>query len=237
MPPRHGRYGIDAPYVPAMMALGALACFGLDLLPSLHGLWISGAIIAAMLALYLHTSLRGKFAAWSQVLERAGLRGDEHLLDLGCGRGAVLLMAAQRLPRGQATGIDIWSGRDQSGNAIERTRRNAELEGVAERVTLQTADMRELPFADGSFEVIVSSLAIHNIPVAGQRQRAIDEAWRVLRPCGRLLLADMRHTGAYAQRLQVLGATGLHVRSLGWRTWWGGPWLPTRLVEAVKPGA
>jgi arsenite methyltransferase len=44
-------------------------------------------------------------------------RTDEQILDMGCGRGAVLLMAASFLNEGKATGVDIWSTSDQSGNA------------------------------------------------------------------------------------------------------------------------
>src|SRR4029450_14051737 len=91
----------------------------------------------------------GKSAVWSELFDRLDLKGDERLLDIGCGRGAVLLMAAKRLPRGRAVGVDLWSTTDQSGNAEQVTRRNAALEGVAERVELHTADMRQLPFDDG----------------------------------------------------------------------------------------
>jgi arsenite methyltransferase len=45
-------------------------------------------------AIYLDTTLCGKFTVWSRLLDRLGLRGDERVLDLGCGRGAVLLAAA-----------------------------------------------------------------------------------------------------------------------------------------------
>src|ERR1700685_119252 len=100
---------------------------------------------------YLYTTRAGKFAVWADLLDRVELKGDERLLDVGCGRGAVLLMAAQRLPRGRAVGIDVWSTTDQSGNAEESPRRNAALEGVADRIELRTADMRQLPFDDGSF--------------------------------------------------------------------------------------
>jgi hypothetical protein len=66
-------------------------------------------------------------------------------------------IAAQCLPRGRAVGVDVWSTTDQSGNAEQVTRQNAALEGVAERVELHTADMRQLPFDDGSFDVVLSA--------------------------------------------------------------------------------
>src|SRR5205823_14403688 len=103
---------------------------------------------------YVYTTRAGKFAVWAELLDRLGLNGDERLLDIGCGRGAVLLMAAQRLPRGRAVGVDVWSTTDQLGNAEQVTRQNAVFEGVAERVELHTADMRQLPFDDGSFDVV-----------------------------------------------------------------------------------
>ena len=57
-------------------------------------------------------------------------------------RGAVLVAVARRLTTGRVTGIDLWSTHDQSGNARDVTLRNAPLEGVADRVTIQTGDMR-----------------------------------------------------------------------------------------------
>src|SRR5262245_65623978 len=104
--------------------------------------------------MFVYATRAGKFAVWAELLDRLELKGDERLLDIGCGRGAVLLMAAQCLPRGRAVGVDVWSSTDQSGNAEEVTRQNAALEGVAECVELHTADMRQLPFDDDSFDVV-----------------------------------------------------------------------------------
>lgn len=69
------------------------------------------------------------------------------------------------------------------------TRRNAQAGGVADRVELHTADMTQLPFPDDSFDIVTSALAVHNIPTASGRRRALDAAIRVLRPGGRLLMA------------------------------------------------
>lgn len=231
---RNGRYGIDAPYAPAMMIAAAVICIGLIVFAHIFQLWITVAILLGMAGVYLHTTRRGKFQVWRNLLAGAAIRGDERVLDLGCGRGAVLLMAAEYLPRGQAVGVDIWSNKDQSGNAMATTQQNALAEGVAERVELHTADMRQLPFENDSFDLIVSSVAIHNINHQVGRDQAIDEAWRVLRPGGRLLIADISRSRRYRQRLAALGASVVR-RNLGWRMWWGGPWVPTMLVDARKP--
>jgi SAM-dependent methyltransferase len=233
---RKGSYGIDAPIVPLLIGAGAVVSLIAMLATSLHGLWLTFTVFLLSFACYLHTTLRGKFLVWNEVLATASLHGDERVLDLGCGRGAVLLLAADRVPQGRAAGIDIWSSADQSGNAMALAESNATAEGVASRVDLQTADMRELPFAANSFDLIVSNVAIHNIKDIAGRERALDEAWRVLRPGGRMLLADISHVGAYRRRLQALGAADLAQRGLGWRMWWGGPWMRTGLVSARKPG-
>jgi ubiquinone/menaquinone biosynthesis C-methylase UbiE len=159
------------------------------------------------------------------------------MLDLGCGRGAVLLLVAQHLTSGRAVGVDLWRTADQSGNAAEATRRNAIAEGVADRVELQTADMTALPFEDNRFDVVASSLAIHNITGRAGRDKAIDEAVRVLRPGGRLMIADIWGTGQYQVRLVRNGMHNVTRRNLGWRLWWGGPWAATRLVTGTKPEA
>ena len=103
-----------------------------------------------------------------------------------------------------ATGIDLWSTHDQSGNARDVTLQNASLEGVQDRIDIETGDMRALPFADGAFDVVVSSLAIHNISSNADRAKAIAEAWRVLKPGGRRAIADIRATARYARRVARL---------------------------------
>jgi SAM-dependent methyltransferase len=155
----------------------ALAVTSRRVLPVLTGLFI-----LAFLGFYLYTTLRGKFVVWAELLDQLNLRGDERILDLGCGRGAVLLMAAQHLTTGRAVGVDLWRSVDQSGNSAEATRRNAIAEGVADRVELHTADMTALPLEGSSFDLVVSSLAIHNIRGHAGREKAISEAVRVLRP-------------------------------------------------------
>lgn len=228
---RGPKYGVDAPAVPAVLAAAGAACClaALQRRPGSVATAAAGTVLLANAAVYLHTTLRGKLRIWERELDRAGLRGDEHLLDLGCGRGAVLIAAAKRLPTGHAVGADLWT-RDQSGNSLEVTLANAAAAGVADRVEVHTADMTALPFPDGSFDVVTSALAIHNISSAEGRYRAVDEAMRVLRPGGQLLLADpWPMARKYARHL---GRGTL--RPLGPGYWYGGPWLGITLLRAVK---
>ena len=228
-PRRRGSYGIDAPYGPAFIAV--LAALELTLAVILGKLLIllAALFILAILGLYLHGTLRGKFVVWAELLDTLNLRGDERVLDLGCGRGAVLLMAAQHLTTGRAVGVDLWRTVDQSGNSAEATQRNAVAEGVADRVELHTADMTALPFEDNSFDVVLSSLAIHNISGRAGREKAISEAVRVLRPGGRLMIFDVRATRHHQAQLAKIGMNDVARRRLG-----GWFWL-ARLVTATKP--
>ena len=153
---------------------------------------------------------------------------------MGCGRGAVLTAVARRLTTGAVTGIDIWSAKDQSGNSKEVTLRNASLEGVGDRVEIETEDMRALTYPDETFDLVVSSMAIHNIPENTERKRAITEGFRVLKPGGRMVITDIHATEDYAEVLQELGASNVERRRLGPGFWWGNPFVGATLLTASK---
>ncbi|RDI69471.1 class I SAM-dependent methyltransferase [Nocardia pseudobrasiliensis] len=237
---RRGDYGVDAP--PVLLVLGGFTLLYLLLAVILGPAFDAavgwfflalGLVMGVQFAVYLYATRRGKFAVWDDLLDELSLHGDEHLLDMGCGRGAVLLAAARRLPHGKAVGVDLWRSADQSGNARQATQANATAEGLADRVELHTGDMTALPFPDDSFDTVVSSLAIHNIKSPQARATAISEALRVLRPGGRLLIADISRAREYHRVLTESPAHDVTIRSLGWRMWWGGPWMPTRAVSAT----
>jgi cyclopropane fatty-acyl-phospholipid synthase-like methyltransferase len=225
------QYGVDAPVFPALLGAAGVACSvaAVRRRPGQIAIAAAGAVLLANSGVYLHTTLRGKLRVWERELDRVGLRGDEQLLDMGCGRGAVLIAAAKRLPKGRAVGADLWS-KDQSGNHPEVTLANAAAAGVANRIAVHTADMTALPFADASFDVVTSAMAIHNIPSSEGRYRALDEAMRVLRPGGQLIVAD---PWPMARKYAAHIGKGT-LRPLGPEYWYGGPWLAVTLLQAVK---
>ncbi|VUC26156.1 unnamed protein product [Clonostachys rosea] len=196
--------------------------FGLD---SIFGLFLSS--FAA--PLYLYASLRGKFQVWDDVL--AGIPDEvfhEPALDVGCGRGLVLLKVAkrkQKLARGAldgsicpAYGLDIFSQADQTGNSPLATYQNAAAMGVVANTVLHMASFTEqLPFADGSFSLITSNLAIHNVNREG-RTVAIQEIARVCKLGGRLVIIDLfGHFNDHKAILFELGWTEVRVELVGFK--------------------
>jgi arsenite methyltransferase len=159
-----------------------------------------------------YSSKFGKLREREWLLDLISWRGDETVLDVGCGLGVMLFGAAKRLTTGTAAGIDIWQTEDLSGNHPDAAVENARREGVADRVTILTADMRQIPFPDGHFDVIVSNGAIHNLYKANERAAAVREIARVLKPGGACILADVRHESQYSRVLRASGVTEQHRR-------------------------
>ena len=163
-------------------------------------------------------------------MDLVNLRGDEMVLDVGCGRGLLLNIAAKRLTTGKAVGIDLWQMEDLTDNRPEATLANAEAEGVADRVEVKTGDMQQMPFLDETFDVAVASMSIHNIRDRDGRVRAVREIARVLKPGGRVALQDFQCTEEYAQTLREMGWSNVERSELI-----ATMWPPVRIVTGKKP--
>jgi len=233
-------YGLDAGRaVRAMFIVGPAGAIGGFLLErwTLSGhlgmaytLQILGFLFLILATLMFASSRFGKFHARDRILSRLKLRGDEALLDVGCGHGLLLVAAARLLPRGRAVGIDLWSQWQQADNSREATLRNAALEGVAPRVTVEDGDMRKMPFADGSFDATVAHFAIHNITAGEGRREAIREIVRTLKPGGQVAISDLQGVDLYADELRKSKMIDVEISQ---RSFWTFP--PARTVTARKP--
>ena len=189
-----------------------------------------GATFALVAVIMVWSSRVTKPKVIDRILDSIPWRGDEHVLDVGCGRGLFLIAAAKRLKSGKATGVDIWRQEDLSGNNAEAVMNNAKTEGVASRIKIENTDARKLPFGANSFDVVVSSLAIHNIDGSSERAKALREIARVLKPAGYLAIFDIFHTGEYAKLLEQLGFQEMQLSPLTF-LWC----VPTRTLTARKP--
>lgn len=212
---KKANYGLDAPTVVRGLFLAGMILLGLGAVSILllkkgfpHWMpFIAGPALGMGCTLLLEAGVMfwgskiGKLRLRDKVIAAIPWRGDEVVLDVGCGHGLMLIGAARRLSSGKAVGIDLWQKVDQAGNSCEATWRNVECEGVAANVELQDGDARKLPFADNAFDVVLSSWALHNIYDKAGRDTAVREIVRVLKPGGRLAIIDIRHTKEYEQVL------------------------------------
>jgi SAM-dependent methyltransferase len=209
--PRGVNYGIDAPTLVLRFLVfggaGVLVGIGASFAPQngsvrwIHllvgpGICMGGAFVATAAVMFWGSKV-GKLQLRDRVIASIPWRGNEMVLDVGCGHGLMLIAAAKRLTTGKAVGVDLWQKADQAGNSLEATLHNVHLEQVADRVTLNDGDARKLMFGDNAFDVILSSWAIHNIYDASGRELAIREIIRVLKPGGRLILVDIQHIKQY----------------------------------------
>jgi ubiquinone/menaquinone biosynthesis C-methylase UbiE len=134
----------------------------------------------------------------------------------------MLIGAAKRLNSGRATGVD-FSG------AVETAKQNAKLEGIADRIRIDSGTPAKLIYPEGHYDAVVSLLALHQIGDEDERAQLVREMFRVLKPSGRLIIFDVLRTGEYANILRAAGAQ--HVELSPPRFLWC---LPARTVMASK---
>jgi ubiquinone/menaquinone biosynthesis C-methylase UbiE len=142
--------------------------------------------------------------------ERAAVGPGQHVLDAGCGvGGSACWLAAHRGAR--VTGVTLVA--DQ----VARARRIADERGVADRVQFEVADYARLPMADGTFDVVWAQESLCHAP---DKAAAYREFFRVLKPGGRLVIAEYMRT---TRRLGRMDARIVRA----WVTGWAMPDLDT----------
>ncbi|MBI1940906.1 MAG: methyltransferase domain-containing protein [Acidobacteria bacterium] len=110
------------------------------------------------------------------------IKAGETVLDIGCGAGMDLLVAARRVgPAGRAIGVDMTDA------MIERARASAAAAGLTQ-VEVRKGDATTLPVEDSSVDVVISNGVLNLVP---EKAAAFAEIVRVLKPAGRLQLADI----------------------------------------------
>jgi len=117
-----------------------------------------------------------------RIVNEASIKPGESVLDCGCGTGTLAIVVKRLLGKtGKVYGIDI------SKDQLAIAKRKASEQGL--EIAFEKASIDEMPFPDSSFDVIFSTLMLHHVPPA-VRERAFREMRRVLKPNGRIVVAD-----------------------------------------------
>ena len=130
-----------------------------------------------------------------RLVDAAHLTAGHQVLDVGCGTGTLLILAANRAPGANLTGIDA------DERILSRARRKIDRAGLS--VRLDQGSATALPYADGSFDRVISSLVFHHL-TAAEKQIAFAEAFRVLRLGGELHLGDFGEPDSRLMRIVSL---------------------------------
>jgi SAM-dependent methyltransferase len=233
-------YGIDAPNVIRNLLIACVVCLILALavrsvtigsvtLAFYPGLLYSAVFFALPAVLMLVYSRAGKFRHRDSILSKVDWTGAETVLDVGTGRGLLLIGAAKRLTTGHATGIDIWNAEDLSGNGPEGLLKNIASEALGDRTTVKSEDARQMSFPDGSFDVVLSNVCLHNIYEQAGRVKACKEIARVMKPGGVAVISDYKLMREYEAQWIACGLV-VEMCPLDW----SGCFPPLRILVARK---
>jgi ubiquinone/menaquinone biosynthesis C-methylase UbiE len=128
------------------------------------------------------TRLLGVRRIHRRLLDQAALRPGQRVLEIGCGTGNLLLQAKATEPGAIVVGLD------PDLSALARARRKARRRSLTVQLDRGYAD--DLPYADGSMDVVLSAFMLHHLPTA-EKDQALREVFRVLRPDGQLHVVDI----------------------------------------------
>ena len=123
------------------------------------------------------------------VLSNLDWNEEGHILDIGCGSAVLTIELAKKYKGARVIGIDYWGEQWEYSKKV--CEKNAEIEGVAERVTFQKASAADLPFDDDSFDAIVSNLVFHEVSSVKDKKELIREALRVVKKGGNFVFQDL----------------------------------------------
>jgi SAM-dependent methyltransferase len=142
-------------------------------------------------------------------------RGPARILDIGSGSGRATIAVALANPESSVVALDNFSAPYITDHGPARLTRNLQAAGVAKRVRVLTADMRQIPEENDSFDAVISTYAIDHVNREGIR-KTIAEVRRILKPQGEFLLMVLNNDAWMRFVFPPVAIHGLHGRKLAW---------------------
>lgn len=212
---KRGNYGLHSPGIVATLLVLGLALLLLGNVVSRAWRWVAyfagGYFLLGALGMLFYSKV-GKLKLAQRLLDKISWRGDERVLDVGCGRGLLTVAAAHRVPKGCVTAVDVWNRAALSANRSESVLENARIERVEDRVEVKQGDAQDLPFPAGSFAVVISNFVVHEMKDRSAREKMMREIARVLRPVGHVALVDFIFTDDCVKDLSSSGVASRRLR-------------------------
>ena len=186
--PRYGYYGL--PKFSILIVVVILIGVSVTIfLWELLGIVIICFGVYAFLSFMIMQWRVGQSESW-QLPKILKLKGDEKVLDVGCGLGRMTIAVAKQLNKGKVIGVDIWDKMEIPGNSPENAHANAKIEGVQDKVEFKTGNVLNLQFSDNFFDLVTSSSVINNLHSKADKMGALREIYRVLKTGGKFLMIE-----------------------------------------------
>lgn len=139
-------------------------------------------------------SYTGKYKIQERIVDYVVSRmnlADENgkILDIGCGSGVVSVKTAKKFPHARLTSIDYWG--KSWDYAKQQCEKNAEIEGVGDRITFQKGDAAALDFPDETFDGAISNFVFHEVATQPDKRLVVKEALRVVKKGGSFVFHDL----------------------------------------------
>jgi len=186
--PHYGYYGLP------ILTIVSASILAIGIAAAALSWWFAGLALIVfglyLIITYGFSRLLTNQHAASELPAIVEIRGDEKVLDVGCGLGKLTNGVAKALRGGKVIGIDVWNKMKIRGSSPERAYENAKIEGVGDRVEFRYGNVLDIPFTNNYFDIVTARSVLNNVHGDINKSRALAEIRRVLQPRGRFLMLE-----------------------------------------------